>query len=214
MGRKAATKATPEKEANDLAMLTFLSALADGATVGEATTEAGINRATAYRWKESDAEFAAAWDESLEEGTELLEREAVRRAVHGVEEPVVYQGQLTPIYEHNPDGTLRMVETRERNAAGRMVTVQKPVQAVDAEGNPRFLTIRKPSDTLMIFMLKSRRPNTYRERGSIDHTSGGKPLAPAVAAGGVLVVPGIMADAAAWTKAVSDATPADEKGGA
>lgn len=208
MGRKAATKATPEKEVNELAMLVFLSAVSDGATIGEAAHEAGVNRKTVYRWKESDAEFAEAWDESLEEGTELLEREAVRRAVHGVEEPVVYQGQLTPLYEYNPDGTLVMVETRERNAKGRMVTVSKPVQARDAEGNPRFLTIRKPSDTLMIFMLKSRRPNTYRERGSIEHTgAGGKPLAPAVAAGGVLVVPGMMADAAAWSAAVSGKAP-------
>lgn len=210
MGRKAATKATPEKEVNELAMLVFLSAVSEGATIGEAALEAGVNRKTVYRWKESDAEFAEAWDESLEEGTELLEREAVRRAVHGVEEPVIYQGQLTPIYEHNPDGTLKMVETRERNAKGRMVTAYKPVQAVDAEGNPRFLTVRKPSDTLMIFMLKSRRPNTYRERGSIEHTgAGGKPLPAPVAGGGVLVVPGIIADAAAWSAAVQKATPGD-----
>jgi hypothetical protein len=210
MGRKAATKATPEKEVNELAMLVFLSAVSEGATIGEAALEAGVNRKTVYRWKESDAEFAEAWDESLEEGTELLEREAVRRAVHGVEEPVIYQGQLTPIYEHNPDGTLKMVETRERNAKGRMVTAYKPVQAVDAEGNPRFLTVRKPSDTLLIFMLKSRRPNTYRERGSIEHTgAGGKPLPTPVAGGGVLVVPGIIADAAAWSAAVRKAKPGD-----
>jgi hypothetical protein len=211
MGRKAATKATPEKEVNDLAMLVFLSAVSEGATIGEAALEAGVNRKTVYRWKESDAEFAEAWDESLEEGTELLEREAVRRAIHGVEEPVIYQGQLTPIYEHNPDGSLKMVETRERNAKGRMVTVHKPVQAVDAEGNPRFLTVRKPSDTLMIFMLKSRRPNTYRERGSIEHTgAGGKPLAAPVLGGGVLVVPGMMTDAAAWSTAVQKVTPPAE----
>jgi hypothetical protein len=207
MGRKAATKATSEKDQNDLSMLVFLQALSEGATISEASREAGINRVTAYRWKESDAEFAAAWDETLEEGTELLEREAVRRAVHGVEEPVVYQGQLTPIYEHNPDGTLKLVKTREPNAKGRMVTVHKPVQAVDADGNPRFLTVRKPSDTLMIFMLKSRRPNTYRERGSIEHTgAGGKPLAPVVG-GGVLVVPGIITDAAAWSAQVQKVTP-------
>lgn len=210
MGRKAATKATPEKEVNELAMLVFLSAVSEGATIGEAAHEAGVNRKTVYRWKESDAEFAEAWDESLEEGTELLEREAVRRAVHGVEEPVIYQGQLTPIYEHNPDGTLKMVETRERNAKGRMVTVYKPVQAVDEQGNPRFLTVRKPSDTLMIFMLKARRPNKYRERGSIDHTTGGKPLPAPAPGGGVLVVPGIIADAAAWSAQVQKATPGSE----
>lgn len=210
MGRKAATKDTPEKEVNDLAMMVFLSALADAATIGEAAAEAGIARKTAYRWKESDGEFAAAWDDAIESGTEVLEREATRRAVHGVEEPVIYQGQLTPLFEYNPDGTLRMVETEELNAQGVPVRVSKPVQARNPDGSPKFLTIRRPSDTLMIFMLKARRPNAYRERGSIDHTSGGKPLAPAVAAGGVLMVPGMMADPAAWAKAVQQATQPTE----
>ncbi len=211
MGRKAATKATPEKEVNELAMLVFLSAVSDGATIGEAAHEAGVNRKTVYRWKESDADFAEAWDESLEEGTELLEREAVRRAVHGVEEPVIYQGQLTPVWETNPDGTPRMVETEVPDGQGGMTKVRKPVQARNPDGSPKYLTINRPSDTLMIFMLKARRPNTYRERGAVELSApGGKPLAPVVAAaGGVLVVPGMMADPAAWADAVKKATPGE-----
>ncbi len=207
MGRRAATKATTEKELMDLAKVAFLCAMADGASIGESAAEAGVNRATVYRWRDSDAEFAVAWDDALEAGTELLEKVATRRAVHGVEEPVIYQGQLTPVYEHNPDGTLRMVESEEPNEQGVMVRVRKPVQARNPDGSPKFLTINRPSDTLMIFLLKARRPNTYRERGSIDHTSGGKPLAPAVAAGGVLVVPGLAMDAAAWSKAVQEGQP-------
>src|SRR5690606_27264987 len=89
MGRKAATKTTSEKDLQDRAMLVFLSAMSDGATIGEAAHEAGVDRTTVYRWKEADPEFAAAWDDSLEEGTERLEREAMRRAVVGVEEPVI-----------------------------------------------------------------------------------------------------------------------------
>lgn len=205
MGRKAATKATPEKEANDLAKVVFLSALADAATIGEAAIEAGINRVTAYRWKETDEEFAVAWDDALEAGTEKLETAAIRRAVEGVEEPVIYQGQLTPVYEMNPDGTPKMVEVEEPNGQGGMMRVRKPVQARNPDGSPKFLTIRRPSDTLMIFMLKARRPNMYRERGSIEHTGpGGKALPAPVAAGGVLVVPGMMADPAAWSQAVQE----------
>lgn len=208
MGRKAATKATPEKEVNDLAKVVFLSVLADAATIGEAAMEAGIDRKTAYRWKENDADFAVAWDEALEAGTERLERAVYRRAIDGVEEPVIYQGQLTPVWAMNPDGTPKMVEADEPNEQGVMVRVRKPVQARNPDGSLQFLTVRRPSDTLAIFLLKARRPNTYRDRGSIELASpGGKPLAPAVVAGGVLVVPGLATDAAAWSKAVQEGQP-------
>ncbi|MBX3610383.1 MAG: hypothetical protein KF871_10865 [Hydrogenophaga sp.] len=190
-------------------MLVFLSAMSDGATIGEAAHEAGVDRTTVYRWKEADAEFAAAWDDSLEEGTERLEREAMRRAVVGVEEPVIYQGQLTPVWEMNPDGTPKMVEVEEVGDSGMPVKVRKPVQARNPDGSLKYLTVNRPSDTLMIFLLKARRPNTYRERGAVELSGpGGKPLAPvAAAAGGVLVVPGMMADPAAWADAVKKATP-------
>jgi len=210
MGRKAATKTTSEKDLNDLAMLVFLSAMSDGATIGEAATEAGVNRATVYRWKESDAEFALAWDDALEEGTERLEREALRRAMVGVEEPVIYQGQLTPVWETNPDGTPKLIEVEEIGEGGAPVKVRKPVQARNPDGSLKYLTVNRPSDTLMIFLLKARRPNTYRERGSLQVTGAGdKPLVPAVASGGVLVVPGMMADPAAWADAVKKATPGE-----
>lgn len=200
MGRRAATKATSEKEMNDLSKLVFCAALAEGATIGEAAAEAGVHRKTVYRWHMDDQEFAAAWDDGLEAGTEVLEAEARRRAVHGVEEPVIYQGQMQPLWELNADGTPKMIDVDEPNEQGVMVKVRKPVQARDGKGNPKFLTIRKPSDTLMIFMLKARRPDTYRERATFEHTGkGGKDLPPpAPMPAGVLIVPGLMADTAAW----------------
>jgi hypothetical protein len=215
MGRKAATKATPEKEWNEAAKLVFCAALASGAMVGEAAAEASINRATAYNWREADADFAAAWDEALQAGTEILEAEATRRAVHGVEEPVVYQGQLTPIWERDQDGEVVYDERRypqpSKEGEPQPDVVQKvPRQARDAQGNLRWLTVRKPSDTLMIFLLKARKPATYRERVSMEHTGkDGKdlPVAPA----GVLVVPGLVADSAAWSAAVQAAKATPDK---
>jgi AcrR family transcriptional regulator len=204
MGRKAATKATPEKEVNDLAKAVFLARLVDAMTITVAAESAGIDRATAYRWRESDAEFAEAWDAALEAGTDRLEQEAIRRARDGVEEPVVYQGQLTPIFERNEDGSVRMVDLEEPDGQGGTRVVRTPVLARDADGNPRYLTLRKPSDTLMIFLLKARRPDTYRERVSAELTGkGGKDL-PGPASG-VLVVPGLMPDTAAWAAAVQGA---------
>ena len=39
-------------------------------------------------------DFAAQWDEALEEGSDLLEAEARRRAVTGVDKPVYYKGEV------------------------------------------------------------------------------------------------------------------------
>ena len=39
-------------------------------------------------------DFAAQWDEALEEGTDLLEAEARRRAVTGINKPVFYKGEV------------------------------------------------------------------------------------------------------------------------
>jgi hypothetical protein len=99
----------------------LLAAFGDGLSVAVAAQRAGVGRSTAYDWRARDPEFAKAWDEAIETGTDVLEDEAVRRAVHGTDEPVFFQGQ----------------------ACG---------------------TVRRYSDTLLIFMLKARRPDKFKER--------------------------------------------------
>ena len=92
-----------------------------------------ISKRAVYDWRAVDSNFAAAWDEAVEAGTEDLESEARRRALIGVEEPVYYQGDICG-------------------------------------------TVRKYSDTLLIFLLKGRRPDKYRENvkqeivGTVEHT--------------------------------------------
>jgi hypothetical protein len=71
----------------------FLKALARVGVVSYAAGEAGVSRATAYRHREADEAFAAAWDEAELEAVDVLEREAFRRAVEGVVEPLVSAGQ-------------------------------------------------------------------------------------------------------------------------
>lgn len=87
----------------------FLSALSEGFSITGAARTAQFSRATAYRWRGEDAEFAASWDGSLEEGTDVLEDEAKRRALAG-------------------------------------------------------------SDTLLIFLLKARRPDKYKDRYEAKQT--------------------------------------------
>lgn len=68
-----------------------LESLRRGHTPKEAAENAGVARKTIFNWRNEDPEFAAAWLEAVEEGTDRIEAEAYRRAVEGVSRPV-YQG--------------------------------------------------------------------------------------------------------------------------
>lgn len=63
----------------------FLAALAAGKSVAAAAAAAGVARRTAYNWRDSDAAFAAAWDEAFEAGTDRLEDLALQAAEAGSE---------------------------------------------------------------------------------------------------------------------------------
>jgi hypothetical protein len=80
------------QRATDHARKTFIETLRETANVSAAARAADINRRTAYNWRDDNPEFAADWDEALEEATDALEAEARRRALQGVAKPVFYQG--------------------------------------------------------------------------------------------------------------------------
>jgi hypothetical protein len=71
----------------------FLSALREGRSVSAAAADAGVSYRLAYYWRAKDAEFAKAWQEALEEGTDRLEDEARRRAVEGTTKPIYHRGE-------------------------------------------------------------------------------------------------------------------------
>lgn len=66
----------------------FLNALKKTGNVSLSAKEAGINRQTAYEWREKDATFAALWQEALDEAIDTLEEEAWRRGRDGTPEYV------------------------------------------------------------------------------------------------------------------------------
>ena len=123
----ARTNRTPKRRTE------FLDALAVCGNVKEACLVAGMARQTAYEWRASDEAFAAAWDAALDEAADTMEREAFRRAVEGVDEPVF--------------GSLG-----------------------NGLGSGEVGTVRKYSDTLLIFLLKAARPEKYRDRVEQKHT--------------------------------------------
>lgn len=70
----------------------FLAALAASPNVSAAAGLAGITRRAVYAAREADPDFAAAWDEALEQSTDHLVGEAYRRAFLGTKRPVFYKG--------------------------------------------------------------------------------------------------------------------------
>jgi len=73
---------------------TFLQVLAECANVREAARRIRRSPTTCYAYRKRDPAFADAWDATMAEAMEtVLEPEAIRRAVDGVERPVYLQGQ-------------------------------------------------------------------------------------------------------------------------
>ena len=112
------TTRRPEKDGR------FFAALSDGASVSQAARRANYGRASVYEWREADESFRAAWDEALEEGTDLLEDEAFRRAHDGVPKPIFYKGdRIDTVHEHSDTLTIFLLKARrpdkfkERTAA-------------------------------------------------------------------------------------------------
>ena len=71
----------------------FLAAFAEVGTITHAAELAGIHRNAHYDWLKNDPSYPDLFREADQKACEKLEQEARRRAVHGVGEPVFYQGQ-------------------------------------------------------------------------------------------------------------------------
>ena len=82
-----------EKEA---ARATFLDVFSKTANVTLACQAARVDRRTVYKWKDAknNGGFGAAWAVALETANDMLEAEAYRRAVQGVDEPHFYEGDI------------------------------------------------------------------------------------------------------------------------
>lgn len=155
MARPKRTNSTPKRavtRGRDWTK-TFIKALGNSGNVTIACKAAVIDRVTAYTKRKADPEFRDRWRVALNEAAELLEAEARRRAEHGVDEPVIHQGQLMGSWV---------------NAKGEVVTKDAP----GAKLIP--LTIKKYSDTLLIFLMKGAKPQKYRDNAKIEHTGAGK----------------------------------------
>lgn len=154
----------------------YLHAIAEGSTHSEACRAAGCTLGAPYARAKTDPDFAAALAEAKEASADLLEREARRRAIEGVEEPVVYQGQLTPVWEVDDNGERVMVQrpSGQYDDDGEPIMEWGPRQARNPDGSLKWLTVRKPSDALLALLLKGRRPEVFgTERTQLSGPNGG-----------------------------------------
>ena len=93
----------------DRAREAFLTVLRQTCNVSEAARAANFGRSAAYVWRREDSDFAAAWDDAEQEAADRLEREAWRRAVEGVDEPITHQGIITGTYKKYSDRMLEIL---------------------------------------------------------------------------------------------------------
>lgn len=87
----------------------FLLTYAREGTVHRGCEAAGVSRRAVYNWIEADKLFAAKFERAREIATDILEEEARRRALKGVEEPVFYQGQVVGSVQKYSDILIMML---------------------------------------------------------------------------------------------------------
>ena len=124
----------------------FLAAFIAFPSITRAAEAAEIDRSSHYQWLE-DEEYAAAFAQAGIEAGDCIEDEAVERAMKGVYEPNVYQGQFVFPQIWN--------EEKER--------------FIDQPGAPPLGTWKK-SDSLLLALLRAQKPEKYRERVTTELT--------------------------------------------
>ncbi|MEW5722529.1 MAG: terminase [Thermodesulfobacteriota bacterium] len=97
----------------------FLRNLVETASPALAAKAAGLSKETFLALREQDEAFAAAWDLALEEAAELLEAEARRRALEGIESPVFYQGEKRGVVRKSSDALLAYLLKRQKPEKAR-----------------------------------------------------------------------------------------------
>jgi hypothetical protein len=93
--------------------MSFIAALVETGSPGAAAEKVGVTLRAAYKRREQDASFRAAWDAAHETSVDLLEAEARRRAYEGVSEHVYRGGEWVEIRKYS-DALLMFLLKAER----------------------------------------------------------------------------------------------------
>ena len=110
----------------------FLKYLLEGDIVSVAITRAGFGRTSAYRWKDEDAVFNAAWDECVDIGTDKVEGVLETAALKAADDPR-YTVALIFYLKNRRPGV--WADRRELNLSGT-VSIEKALELLDNEKPP------------------------------------------------------------------------------
>ena len=125
--------------------LVFLDVYRKTGNQTEALRLSGLRRADVAARLRDDPDFVQAFEDARLEASDLLEAEARRRAVDGVEDLVVQGGRV--VYQTGPDGRVLL----------------------DELGQPVPVVKRLYSDRLLETLLKANAPEKFRENLKVDH---------------------------------------------
>jgi hypothetical protein len=130
----------------------ILAALGKCGSIKKACEIARVPRRTFYRWVETNKTFREAFEEANKEANDTIDDEIVRRAIEGIEEPLVSMGRV--VYD----------EELVFDEGGNPVLDKKgyPVTKRGAR-----IMQRKYSDGLLLALAKSRMKK-YRDREDLD----------------------------------------------
>jgi hypothetical protein len=121
----------------------FLAAYGRLGIVVDAAKAARVAHTVHYKWLKHP-EYKAAFADAEEEAIGVLESEAHQRAMYGTAEPVIWRGKIC--YEPQRDPKTGQVK---RDRKGQPLPSTTP------------LTIRRPSDNLLMFLLKKLDPSEF-----------------------------------------------------
>jgi len=124
----------------------FIACMRDTGNVRESCDAAGITRTSAYNQRKADEEFAAMWDEAMEDAADSLEQEARRRAQEGVRKmkflrdgtPIINPETGTPYIEHEYSD--RLMEFLLKGARPDKFRDAKPVAPDPDAGGKKSMT--------------------------------------------------------------------------
>lgn len=98
----------------------FLAAFRKRGIVLRASIAAKVGRRTVYDWLQQDSSFKQAYDDALEDAIDLVEEEAIRRAVDGVRKPVYQAGSLVGhVQEYSDSLTIAVLKGRRADVYNR-----------------------------------------------------------------------------------------------
>ena len=149
----------------DDARAAFLRVLRESCNVSAAAREVGFARRSLYTLRERDEEFAAQWDEAVEEATDTLEREARRRAVEGTDRPIYQRGELVG-YEKQYSDTLMCLLLKAHRP--QKFSEKHAVELTGASGGPVQVEHSEEVDDRIRKLL-----NRGREESSGESLNGG-----------------------------------------